>query len=120
MAIVALEGMRFFAHHGVFEHEKVTGNHFVVDVWADTGELPLPESDEVADVPDYGKIYTVVLEEMAIRRNLLETLVVKIGNALCAQFPEMEQFKVRVAKENPPLGGECARSYVEAVIRPNR
>ena len=28
MAIIALEGMRFFAYHGVFDHERANGNGF--------------------------------------------------------------------------------------------
>ena len=32
MAIIALEGVRFFARHGYYEEEQVLGNTFVLDV----------------------------------------------------------------------------------------
>jgi 7,8-dihydroneopterin aldolase/epimerase/oxygenase len=113
MAIVALEGMRFFAHHGVLEHERKDGNHFEVDVWADLGEWELPDTDRLEDVLNYGEIYAVVAEIMAVPRNLLETLVNDIGKQLMRSFPQVMMFTVRVSKENPPLQGICKRSYVE-------
>jgi dihydroneopterin aldolase len=118
MAVIALEGMRFFAHHGVFEQERIQGNHFEVDVWLDTGALPLPDSDRLEDALDYGKVYEIAAEIMASPKKLLETLVNAIGKRLLLTFPEVLEAKVRVSKENPPVAGACRRSYVEATFRP--
>lgn len=118
MAIIALEGMRFFAHHGVFAEERLRGNHFEVDVWLDTGMAQLPESDQIEDALDYGKIYGVTKAIMAEPKNLLETLVHAIGKRLLEEFPQASAIRVRVAKENPPVEGECRRSSVEATFKP--
>ncbi|MBP6640934.1 MAG: dihydroneopterin aldolase [Bacteroidia bacterium] len=118
MAIIALEGMRFFAHHGVFEQERQQGNHFEVDVWLDTGDVPLPDSDQLEDALDYGKVYLITAEIMATPKNLLETLVNAIGKRLLETFPLLVSAKVRVSKENPPVAGICRRSYVEATFCP--
>ena len=118
MATIALEGMRFFAYHGVFAAERISGNHFEVDVWVDTGDVPLPDSDHIADALDYGKIYAVTQGVMAEPKNLLETLVNAIGQGVRAEFPAAASVRVRVAKENPPVAGACRRSSVEATFRP--
>ena len=117
MAIIALEGMRFFARHGVFEFEAEDGNDFEVDVWLDTGTRPLPESDDLADALDYGKIYDIAEEVMNDRVDLLETLVVRIGRRCLGEFEEVDSVRVRVSKMNPPVKGTTVRSYVEDVFR---
>lgn len=117
MAIVALEGMRFFAYHGLYEEEQRTGNHFTVDLYMDTGKRPLAESDEISDTPDYARAYEIVEQVMGQRQNLLETLVSGIGKELVKEMRGIDSVRVRVAKENPPVRGECLRSYVEEIFR---
>ncbi len=112
MAVVALEGMQFFAYHGLFEAEKKSGNDFEADVWIETGTA-VSNSDQIEDALDYGAIYAVTEKAMSVRRDLLETLVAEIGTELRAQFPEVVSIKVRISKANPPVGGACRRSYVE-------
>lgn len=112
MAIVALEGMRFFAYHGLFEEEKVQGNDFEVDVWLETGKQ-VSKSDQLEDAIDYGIIYKVVASKMQIRRDLLETLVAEIGEELRKIFEKVGPIRVRVTKFAPPVGGECRKSFVE-------
>ena len=116
--MIALEGMRFFAHHGVFAAERIRGNHFEVDVWLDTGDAQLPDSDRLEDALDYGRIYVVTQAIMAQPKNLLETLVNAIGRQLLLEFPSVLIVRVKVSKENPPVEGECRRSSVEATFRP--
>jgi 7,8-dihydroneopterin aldolase/epimerase/oxygenase len=118
MAMIALEGMRFFAHHGVFESERIQGNDFEVDVWLDLGEQVLPDSDRIEDALDYGKIYAATQRVMADPKNLLETLVNAIGRRLVVDFPTVVAIRVRVCKENPPVAGVCRRSVVEATFKP--
>lgn len=117
MSIVALEQMRFFAFHGVYAEEALAGNHFSVDLWMDTGDLPLPQSDALHEALDYAAAYAIVREEMAVRQNLLETLCARIGARLLAWDARLQAVRIRVSKENPPVGGTCLRSYVEHEFR---
>lgn len=112
MAIVALEGMYFRANHGLYEQEKLHGNDFEVDIWVETGK-PVSQSDAIEDALDYVAIFEAVKEEMGIRRDLLETLVARIGIRLRAKFPGVESIRVRISKMQPPLGIPCKRSIVE-------
>lgn len=114
MAKIALEGIRFFAYHGLYPEEQKSGNHFEVDVYLDTGQRPLAVRDEIEETVDYAEVHRIVQEEMAIRANLLETLVRRIGERLVLEMTGFDRVTVRVSKENPPVQGECRRSYVEA------
>lgn len=113
MAIVALEGMKFFAYHGLYSIEQEQGNDFAVDIYMDTGDRPLPETDAISDAPDYALAYEIVAEVMGERRNLLESLVARIGKRISSEVAGIDSVRVRVSKSNPPVPGECLRSYVE-------
>ena len=117
MSTVALEQLSFFAYHGVYPREQQVGNTFSVDLWMDTGDLSLPVNDDLAEVLDYGVAYQIVAEEMAIRCNLLETLCARIGARLLAWDTRLHSVRVRVSKADPPVGGTCARSYIEHEFR---
>ena len=32
MTLISLEGMRFYAQHGVYDAEKILGNEYIVDI----------------------------------------------------------------------------------------
>ncbi|MFN8396122.1 MAG: dihydroneopterin aldolase [Bacteroidia bacterium] len=113
MAIIALEGMRFFAEHGVFEEERILGNFFEVDVWVNAGNVHMPQKDSLDETLDYAVIYKTVARIMGERRHLLETLLVAIGEEIVREWPEIVSVRVRVTKENPPVGGDCRRAFVE-------
>lgn len=78
---VALNGLRVFGYHGVFDNEKRDGQEFLVDitVWADLAEAS--RSDEVDDTLHYG-----VLAERAAAvvagpsRDLVETVAAEIAD----------------------------------------
>lgn len=117
MAIIALEGMRFFAEHGVFEEERILGNFFEVDVWVDPGKIPHPVKDSLEETLDYAVIYQTVARIMGERRHLLETLLIAIGEEIVRVWPGIVSVRVRVSKENPPVGGDCRRAFVEEVFQ---
>ncbi|MCL4105587.1 UNVERIFIED_CONTAM: hypothetical protein GTU68_057462 [Idotea baltica] len=121
MATIALEGIRFFAYHGLYPEEQANGNHFQVDVYLNTGSRKLPENDEIEGTVDYAKVFAVIKEVMENRANLLETLVGRIGRKLIASVEGFDSVKVRVTKENPPLDLEMpgGTSYVESEFRPS-
>ena len=112
MAVISLEGMRFFGFHGLYPSEKVSGNQFEVDIWIDIGKDKLPQSESIDATVDYAKVYETVRTIMGDRVDLLETLVSKIGNSVIRQHPEAVVVTVKVSKLNPPLGGQCVRSAV--------
>jgi dihydroneopterin aldolase len=110
MALVALEGMRFHAFHGVYEAEQLLGGEYLVDVYVNTGIAVAAQKDSLADTTvNYETVFQICLVEMAIPRKLLETLVTDIIKKLKRQFPSMKGVKVRVQKLNPPIFGKMQK-----------
>lgn len=113
MTTIRIEDMRFYAHHGCFDEERIIGTHFRVDLsfCADTSKAQL--SDNIDDTVNYLSVYRVVKHEMEQPSHLLEHVAERIGTAVLAEFDAVASLSVKVAKLNPPLGGEMAAVSVE-------
>ena len=112
MGRITLEGMEFFAHHGVSDEEQETGNRYSVDVLIDTDLNLSAASDDLKDTLDYGKVYAIVAAEMKEKSRLLEHLAHRIIRRLAEEFRGMGHVTVHVSKYNPPVGGVVHRSKV--------
>lgn len=110
--IIELEGMEFHAYHGCLEKERKAGNTFLVDFHAETELKKAVKTDDLKDTIDYGRIYDIVAEQMAMPSNLLENVAGRIVDAIRKEFKEILFLKIRVSKKNPPVNGPCAWSRV--------
>lgn len=110
--IIELEGMEFHAFHGCLEKERKEGNTFLVDFYAETELKKAVKSDYLKDTIDYGRVYDIVAEQMAIPSNLLENVAGRILDAVRKEFKDILFLKIRVSKKNPPVKGQCAWSRV--------
>ena len=110
--IIELEGMEFHAFHGCLEKERKEGNTFLVDFYAETELKNAVKSDNLKDTIDYGRVYDIVAEQMAVPSNLLENVAGRILDAVRKEFKEILFLKIRVSKKNPPVNGACEWSRV--------
>ena len=106
MGQIRLNGMEFYAYHGCYREEQLTGNNFVVDIAMDYDMEKASDSDDLCDALNYAEVYELVKQEMAIRSYLLEHLSRRILDKLFEQFPQLNEATVCVAKLNPPIGGQ--------------
>ena len=130
MPKVALEGMQFYAFHGLYPEEQTIGNHYQVDVYLDTKlekehKDIKPPADDISTTVNYETIYQICKLEMKKPVRLIETLAQQILKKIVAQYKDREPLElegyhvevtsllVRVSKFNPPLGGRVQRAYVE-------
>ncbi len=113
MATIAINGMRFYAHHGCFRQERAIGTHFTVDLVFSTDTSRAERSDDIADTVSYLDVYQVVKREMQQPSNLLEHVARRVGEAVLHEFPAVTNVKVKVSKLNPPLGGQMHSVSVE-------
>ena len=51
---IALTGLKVFGRHGVYEHERRTGQDFVIDLLLRVDTRPAAAGDVVADSVHYG------------------------------------------------------------------
>ena len=75
------------------------------------------ETDSVDDTISYADVLQVVKREMAQTSKLLEHVAGRIARAVIAEFPGVEAVKVKVVKENPPIGANCDGAGVEVEVR---
>jgi dihydroneopterin aldolase len=109
---VALEGLEFHAYHGVYPHERSSGNKFEVDVIVDTEFLDTAFQDDLSGTINYETLYAIVHEEMAKPSKLLETVGHAIAKKALVSFHIAKAVEVRISKFNPPIGGVCKKAVV--------
>ena len=106
MAVIEINDMRFYAHHGCFEQERAIGTHFRVDLSYVTDTVRAERTDSIGDTVSYLDVYQVVKAEMGVPSNLLEHVARRIADAVMQRFASIRKVDVRVSKLNPPLGGQ--------------
>ncbi|RMF22468.1 MAG: dihydroneopterin aldolase [Bacteroidetes bacterium] len=114
MAQIVLEGMRFYAYHGVHREERLIGGDYIVDVYITTKFSKAAVDDDLQHTINYQTVYQLCEGVMRHPSRLLENVVERIGLALKHQFKNISALQVRVRKLNPPLGGPAAFAAVES------
>ena len=98
--------MEFHAFHGCLPEEAITGNTFIVDVYLEADTSKAEKTDDLNDTVNYSTVYGIVKDEMTINSKLLEHVGRRILDSLQTKLPEIEFAEVKVAKKNPPIGGQ--------------
>lgn len=110
---IYMEGVKFFARHGVDPQETIVGANFMVDMKIKTDFSRAARTDELTGTISYADVYAVVKEEMQTPSRLLEHVCERIGQRLFHDFPSIEEIVLQLSKENPPMGADCKRVGVE-------
>lgn len=113
MDTLTLKGLRFEARHGWHEKERQEGNLFEIDLVFRGSFREAGETDELDRAIDYQEaeklVRGIIMEGESVK--LLETLALRIGNALFDRFDNALELEVAVRKLNPPL--PAATEYSE-------
>ena len=109
---VSLEGLEFHAYHGVYPHERSSGNKFEVDILVDTHFANSAFHDELSGTINYEDLYAIVKDEMEKPSKLLETVGHAITTRVLGTFQEALSVEVKISKFNPPIGGVCRKASV--------
>ena len=114
---VALEGLEFHAFHGVYPHERESGNWFEVDIAVETDFSLAATTDELIGTVNYETLFKIVKAEMEQPSKLLETVTEKIATDVLEIFPNALSVELTVSKINPPIGGKCKKASVSLLKR---
>jgi dihydroneopterin aldolase len=114
VAVIRLEGLSVFGHHGATAAERRAGTRLDVDVVLDIDTRRAEASDRLADTVSYDAIEEVVrrlVEDESFR--LLEALAARVADTCLERF-RARSATVRLAKENLawPSGGRVAVEIV--------
>jgi dihydroneopterin aldolase len=114
---ILLEGMTFYAYHGVNPEERVLGQRFVVDLEAYL-DLAVPAgSDSLEDTVNYAALYNTaraIVEGEPY--NLIEAVAEAVAQAVLASYP-VSAVRVRVKKPSAPIKGAVLSSVAAEVFR---
>jgi len=105
MGKIFLKNIRLYAYHGCLDEEEKIGSDYVVNVVVHTELEKSSFSDELSDTVDYVSLHAIVKEEMAVRAKLLENVADRIIKRIFREHEEVSRARVKVAKQNPPIGG---------------
>lgn len=115
MGTIALEGLEFFAYHGVHDEEQRIGNRYQVDIQVNVDFSEAAENDKLKSTVNYGDLYEIISEVMKIKARLLEHIAKLIISKVRECYPNIEKIEVSISKFNPPIGGVCTRAKVTLV-----
>ncbi|WP_281227359.1 dihydroneopterin aldolase [Flavobacterium aquiphilum] len=113
MGTIRLKNIRTFSYHGCLIEEGKIGSDYSVDLEIKTNLKHSAESDNLNDTVDYVHLNKIVVEEMAIRSNLLEHVAKRIIDRALAELETVSKIKVAVSKINPPIGGDVEAVTIE-------
>ncbi len=118
LAVVRLEGLSVFGHHGARPYEKEADQPLEVDLEIDPVSDAAEHSDRLVDAVDYDAIYGTVREVVEGRSfHLLEALAAATAEELLARF-SLRRVRVRIAKQN--LGWTTGGRAIVEVTRERR
>ncbi len=102
---IELKGMKFHAHHGLYEIEREKGGWFLVDVSFDCHTSLAIDKDEIDGTVNYEEVYNIVKEEMAIPSKLIEHVAGRIHQRIKKEVTGVLKLATKVYKLDAPLGG---------------
>ncbi len=100
---LTLTGLRATAHHGVFEHERVNGQEFVIDVsvWLDSRAAAA--SDDLSQTVHYGILAEQVVAAVESDPvDLIETVAERIA-AVALANPAVLRTRITLHKPSAPI-----------------
>ena len=108
---VALNDVKCHAFHGYYPEEQLTGTEFLVSV--EVTFVPSGNTEDLERTLNYEVLNTIILEEMAVARKLLESVVRQILDRVIAAYPFVQTAKAVIKKMFPPMPGEINHSFVQ-------
>ena len=118
MALIRLEGLSVFGHHGARPYEKEAGQRLEVDLELEPNDDRAEKSDKLSDAVDYDRLYQTVREVVETKSfHLLEALAACTAETILERF-NIAKVRVRFSKQN--LGWTTGGRAIVEVVRERR
>ena len=106
MSTIRLKNIKIYAFHGCLVEESKIGSDYLVNLSVKANLTQAANSDQLSDTVDYVRLQKIVTTEMQKRSKLLEHVAQRIIDAIFKEVDLVQTVKIRVAKVNPPIGGD--------------
>ncbi|MBS1717818.1 MAG: dihydroneopterin aldolase [Armatimonadetes bacterium] len=113
---VLVEGLEFYAFHGVSDEEQKVGTRYRLDIEASI-EGRVPESDRVKDTVDYGWLAREAIQTATGEKwRTVEKVAHDIAAKILSDEPRISEIRVRLLKVPPPIPFTVSAAGVECVL----
>jgi dihydroneopterin aldolase len=115
---IFLEGLVFYAYHGVHPEEKRLGQRFIVDIAFTRDLRTAGTTDDLTQTTSYSDVYRAaraIIEGGPY--DLIETVAERIAAAVLAADEAVEDARVTVRKPEVPMKGSILRAVGVEVYR---
>jgi len=101
---ILLSAIHGFGYHGLFEHERINGQDFYVDLTLDIDLREAVKSDSIEDTVNYAEITKLVVMEITTNPvALIEKLAGRIATRILNEHMKVISVKVTVHKPQAPV-----------------
>jgi len=100
---IRLDGIRVFAHHGVYDEEKLRGQIFLIDVHLRMDLSVAGESDDLSATIHYGEMADAIVQRASSERWDLIDRVAERTADLVLDDPRVDEVVVTVHKPEVTL-----------------
>ena len=109
MGTIKVDNIKVYAFHGCLDEEARIGSEYSVDITVTADLSTSAQTDDLNDTVDYVLLNKIVVEEMAIRSKLLETVGQRILDRVFKESQLVSFAEISVSKINPPIGGNVEK-----------
>lgn len=99
---INLKDIVIYAYHGLHNGEEIIGNEFKINLTA-TFSILHGDVLSINETVNYASIYEIIKTKMAIRRQLLESVVCDIANTVMSDYQIIQSVEISIYKLNPPI-----------------
>lgn len=111
---IIIEGLKLFAYHGVNPEEKRDGQHFIIDLTAETNLDNAGKTDDLEKTVSYAKIIKTIKRVMVEDKyDLIERVAYRIIEQVFEEYEALKVITVRVRKPEAPISAEFSYVAVE-------
>ncbi len=111
---IVINGLEFYAYHGVSDQEQQVGHRFLVDVRLTADTQRSYVSDQLSDTVNYDSVARRIVQVGTQERfRLLEALAQRLATVILAEFPLVHEVGLRVLKLCPPIDAAASSVGVE-------
>ena len=115
---IFLEGLMFYAYHGVHPEEKKLGQRFIVDIAMTRDLRAAGTTDDLTQTTSYSDVYRQARDNAeGGPHDLIETVAEKIAAAVLTAQTEVQDIRVTVRKPEVSIKGSILRAVGVEVFR---
>lgn len=102
---IQIEGIEFYAYHGVPDAEQQVGHRYRVDLTLEVDLRQAGQTDQLEATVDYGAVARLI-HHIGTQTQvcLMETLAERMCAEILERFPLVQRVTLQVSKRLPPTG----------------